>query len=463
MPDSAAGFVSGKKGGAVRRPRPTGDIILRSRPTDDVLRRPRPNGSGLLLRARLILPISRPPIPNGAVVLHAQKIVAVGTWKDVSRLPHRKVIDFGETILMPGLVNAHCHLDYTNMSGLLLPPKRFTDWLQAIVSVKAHWTPADYRDSWREGAAMLLRNGATTIADIEAVPDLLPDMWRDTPLRVISFLEMIGLSGRRPPEQIVDEAVERIARLTHKTCRAGLSPHAPYSTTPGLLRLSARAARRHRWLLCMHVAESAQEFEMFARGGGAMLEWLKRSGRDVSDCGSVSPVQHLARCGALGKNLLAIHANYLRRGDARLLAANRVSVVHCPRSHHYFGHGPFPLNKLLRAGVNICLGTDSLATVFKRRREKIELSMFDEMRQFAANPRAPAARKIVEMSTRNGALALGMKGQIGELKESAFADLIAVPFKGKVSQAHEAIIQHAGPVSASMIGARWAVKPADLR
>src|SRR5437763_245466 len=176
---------------------------------------------------------------------------------------------------------------------------------------------------------------------------------------------MIGLSGRRKPGANVSEAVKRINQLKHGKCRAGLSPHAPYSTTPNLLRLSAQAARRHRWLLCTHVAESAQEFEMFVGARGAMFDWLQRSGRQTSDCGAVSPVRHLDRCGVLGPNLLAVHANYLRRGDAQLLATKRVNVVHCPRSHRYFGHQSFPLKRLLRAGVTICLGTDSLATVFK--------------------------------------------------------------------------------------------------
>jgi len=309
---------------------------------------------------------------------------------------------------------------------------------------------------------MLVRNGTTTVADIEAMPELLPEAWRETPLRVISLMEMIGLSARREPQAIVTEAVQRISRLKHGRCRAGLSPHAPYSTTAALLRLSARAARRHRWLLCTHVAESAQEFEMFVQARGAMYDWLERSGRDISDCGLVSPVRHMQRCGALGANLLAVHANYLRRGDAQLLAARRVHIVHCPRSHHYFGHRAFPLKRLLRAGVNVCLGTDSLATVFKRRREAVELNMFEEMRELASGTDAPTSRMIVRMGTLNGAAALGMAGKIGELKESAFADLVAVPFKGKVSEAYETVVHHSGPVAASMIGGKWAVKPPSL-
>src|SRR5262249_10631713 len=157
--------------------------------------------------------------------------------------------------------------------------------------------------------------------------------------------------------------------LRSARCRVGLSPHAPYSTVPELLRLSARAARRRKWPLTVHVAESALEFEMFSRGRGGMFDWLQRSARDMSDCGFGSRVERGARCGALDANLLAIHVNYLGKRDAALLGQKRASVVHCPRSHAYFGHDPFPLRKLSRAGVNICLGTDSLASVRQARRQ----------------------------------------------------------------------------------------------
>jgi cytosine/adenosine deaminase-related metal-dependent hydrolase len=224
--------------------------------------------------------------------------------------------------------------------------------------------------------------------------------------------------------------------------------------------LSAEVARRRRWLLCTHVSESAQEFEMFTTSQGDMYDWLKRSGRDMSDCGSVSPIRHLDACGALGKNLLAVHANYLGRGDADLLAGKGVSVVHCPRSHAYFGHAPFPMRRLVRAGVNVCLGTDSLATVFKSRRESVELNMFEEMRQLAAGKNAPPARAIVRMATMNGARALGLEGQAGEIKTGTSADLIALPFTGKPSQAYQAVVDNE-KIDASMIAGQWAFGPAE--
>ncbi len=409
----------------------------------------------------MVLPISQPPIPNGAVLIAGNRIVAVGKWRALAALKPHAVVDLGEMLLMPGLINAHCHLDYTDMAGQFLPPKIFSDWLKVITATKAGWTFSDYAQSWIRGAEMLVRTGTTTVADIEAVPQLLPEVWGATPLRVISFLEMIGFRPEREPAAILKDALERIGALRASRCRAWLSPHATYTTTPELLRLSMETSRRHKWRFVTHVAESEMEYDMFARGRGGMFEWLKRSGRDMSDCGKGSPVRHLERSGALRSSLLAVHVNYLGRDDAGLLGRRGVHVVHCPRSHDYFRHAAFPLRRLLRSGVNICLGTDSLASVYKGRKQTVELSMFDEMRMLKKNQPALSAKKIVRMATMNGAAALGLAGQAGELAAHAYADLIALPFSGRNRDVHDAVLQHTGNVAASMIGGRWAITPAQ--
>jgi cytosine/adenosine deaminase-related metal-dependent hydrolase len=368
-------------------------------------------------------------------------------------------VDLGEAVLMPGLINAHCHLDYTDMVGQFPPPEVFSDWLKLITEAKAGWCYSDYAESWLKGARMLVRTGTTSVADIEAVPELLPEVRQATPLRVFSFLELIGIRGQRQPRAQVQEAVERIEAL--KGCRGGasLSPHAPYSTVPELLRLSAQTARRRKWRLTTHVAESAMEFEMFAHGRGQMFDWLLRSGRDMSDCGLGSPVKHLDRCGALSEGLLAAHANYLAKGDATLLGKRKVHVVHCPRCHSYFHHDPFPLRRLAKAGVNVCLGTDSLASVYKPRRQSVELNLFEEMRALAKNEPSLSARTIVRMATLHGARALGMAGQIGELAEGCFADLVALPFAGNAADAYDHVLHHHGDVAASLIDGQWAIEP----
>jgi aminodeoxyfutalosine deaminase len=413
----------------------------------------------VILRARTILPVSQPPIENGAVAVSGNRLRAVGPWPELKLEADETVLDLGDVILLPGLINAHCHLDYTDMAGELPPPKTFTDWIPLITAAKSNWSYSEFAHSWLHGAHMLLRTGTTTVADIEATPDLLPETWDATALRVFSFLEMTGIRAKRDPNEILREAVAKIDSLNHARCFASLSPHAPYSTLPELLRLSAALARKKKWRLCAHLAESSEEFEMFTRARGKMFAWLKRNDRNNADCGLGSPVKHFARNKMLGENLIAVHVNLLAHGDARLLGRYGVHVVHCPRSHAYFRHPPFRRERLAKAGVNICLGTDSLATTRKIRKQKPELNMFDEMRQLADSDKTVSPAEIFRMVTINGARALGLAGEAGELSKNASADLIAVPCSGKNSDTYETILAHAGNVSASMIDGRWVIPP----
>jgi len=413
----------------------------------------------MILRARTILPVSQPPIENGAILISGNRIRAVGSWPELQSQSDEKVFDLGEVILLPGLINAHCHLDYTDMAGELSPPKTFTDWIPLITAAKTAWSYSEYAHSWLHGAHQLLKTGTTTVADIEAMPDLLPEAWDATPLRVCSFLEMTGIRARRDPKEILRETFEIIDSLVHARCSAALSPHAPYSTLPQLLRLSAGLARKQKWRICTHLSESAEEFEMFQHARGKMFDWLKRNQRDNSDCGLGSPVQHFARHKMLGENLLAIHVNYLARGDAALLGKHRVNVVHCPRSHDYFRHAPFLRERLANAGVNLCLGTDSLATTRKIGKQKPELNLFEEMRQLANVDKNIAPVEILRMATVNGAQALGMAGQVGKLAKNTFADLIAIPSGGKSDDVYETALAHTGNIRASMIDGRWAMPP----
>jgi len=400
-----------------------------------------------------------PPIADGAVVVSRNRVKAVGRWRELRSNVSRQVVDLGESVLMPGLVNAHCHLDYTHMAGQFTPPKHFTDWLKLITSTKAGWNISEYNGSWLTGAQMLLQSGTTTVADIEAIPELVPAVWEATPLRVVSFLEMIGITIRRPPELVLRETLEKMAVLDHPRCAVGLSPHAPYSTVPQLLTSAAKVAEQNDWLVCMHVADSQTEFAMFKDAKGEMFEWLRRSGRDMSDCGGVSPISHLERCGVLKNNLLAIHANYLARGDAARMAKRKVSVVHCPRSHAYFRPEKFPLKRLVNAGVNVCIGTDSLASVLKARGHALELDMFAEMRLMAQNYPGLRSKTILRMATMNGARALGQPGRLGQLSGGALADLIALPWRGKLHRATDDVLEHRGSVTASLIDGKWALPP----
>ncbi|MDA1278221.1 MAG: amidohydrolase family protein [Verrucomicrobia bacterium] len=411
----------------------------------------------MILRSRFVLPISRPPIENGAVRVAGSLIDQVGTASEVCSTNAGEICDLGEMILMPGLINAHCHLDYTEMAGKIPRPASFPDWIKALLALKSHWTYTDYARSWLTGSRMLLNSGVTTVADIEAVPELLPDVWSSTPLRVFSFLEMTGIRSGRPPAAILQEALDHIEILPKGNCAGGLSPHAPYSTTPELLQVTAKAAAERNIRITAHVSESREEYEMFSECRGSLFDWL-RSQRNMSDCGHGSPIQHLERHGLFRENLLAVHVNYLGAGDAERLSSNGVSVAHCPRSHAYFRHDTFPLRKLTDCGVNICLGTDSLVSVVPTRRKPPQLSLIAEMQTLSSANNSPPSEAIVRMATQNGARALGQAQRIGELKAGFSADLIAIPYTGTAKDVYDAIVYHSGNVTASMINGIWVLK-----
>jgi cytosine/adenosine deaminase-related metal-dependent hydrolase len=230
-----------------------------------------------------------------------------------------------------------------------------------------------------------------------------------------------------------------------------LSPHAPYTTNPDLLEACAATDLP----MAMHLAESAEEDEMFRQGSGPLYERLAAAGREMADCGRGSPIAHANRSGLLSENLIAIHGNYLDDDDIRLLAENHVSLVHCPRSHAYFGHAPFRAEALRTAGVNLCLGTDSLATM---RAGDAELSLFEELRAYCeAFPDLADLETLLQCVTVNPARALGMAGQVGELAVDAFADLMTLPFDGPIEFAMKAIVNHAGPAQRVMLYGKWEV------
>lgn len=406
------------------------------------------------LRARWILPITAPPLEDAALHIHRGRIIALRRWRDARRLARGPCEDLGDVILLPGLINAHCHLDYTHMAGGLLPPRYFPDWLKGMLAYKAHWGFSEFAQSWLAGARMLLKSGTTTVADIEAVPELLPHVWDATPLRVFSLLELTNVRSRRHPQDLLDEATAHFSPLPRRRCRPGLSPHALYSTTPQLLQSAAALCRQRRWLMAVHVAESVDEFEMFTRAAGRMFDWLSPQ-RDMTDCNGHTPVERLAHLRVLGPRFLAVHVNYATPHDAALLSQSRSSVVHCPRSHAYFRHRPFPLPMLLKAGVNVCLGTDSLASIPKARGRLPELDMFKEMQTMAAEFPDLPPQTILAMATIHAAKAMGRQHHLGHLQPGACADLLAIPAPTRLPCPFEFLLHTSPKPLRVMIQGRW--------
>ncbi|HVK58591.1 MAG TPA: amidohydrolase family protein [Candidatus Kapabacteria bacterium] len=414
----------------------------------------------MVIRARCILPLADPPIENGAIVTNQGRIQWIGRWNECSVDVGNDVVDLGEVALTPGLINAHCHLDYTNMAGKIPPSRDFPDWVKTILSFKAHWSFSEYAESWLRGARMLVNSGTTTVADIEAVPELPPETWKATPLRLVSFFELTGVKSQRDPDELLREAIqwrETLPNLPGK--ESGLSPHALYSTTPELMRKSASLAREQNILLTTHLAESEAEFQMYRDAGGPFFDWLKGQ-RNMTDCGHRSPIQLAYEYGLLQPNLLSVHVNYLAPGDADLLARAGSSVAHCPRSHDYFQHAPFPYAELTKAGVSVCLGTDSLASSRKMQSQEPELNLWDEMRLFAQRHSTVSPKQILSMVTINAARALHKEDELGVLRLNFHADIAALTYSGPVNEAriYEELLYN-GSVREVFIGAEQVRTP----
>ena len=193
----------------------------------------------MLLRARVVFPAGSPPIENGAVWIGEGRVLEVGPADTLRQAAEGPCLDLGETILLPGLVNAHCHLDLTLLARHIPPPSSFTDWVKQLICLKAGWSYTDFAQSWLHGMNQLVEGGTTTVGDIIAVPELLPDVLPAMPLRTTAFREIISIKSRGQPDSLVNTAIQDLGCVAGPLRRSGLSPHAPYSTYQELVSTAA--------------------------------------------------------------------------------------------------------------------------------------------------------------------------------------------------------------------------------
>lgn len=405
----------------------------------------------MLLRTRILVPVTAPPIEDGAVLISQGLIQWMGPWADrpASDFP---TVDLGDAILSPGWVNAHCHLEYSRLhdfcpgsNGAAAPD--FVDWIRAIVAAKARQPDSFFADSWRDGEQQLIESGTTTVADIVSTPAAWDASQRQPVVTVHPYWEMTGVLRGSDPGALVAEAMRRVST------GGGLSPHALYSTTPALLGALAAEIGRRSVPVTLHLAESRAEREMYATASGRLYDWLSAH-RNMEDCGGVSPVAAAARAGILLPGVLAAHVNEAGPEDAATLAAAGVSVAHCPRSHAYFDHTAFPLQTLRRAGVCIALGTDSRASLVGEASEPA-LAMQQELQQLRRVHPGLDPEWIVHAATAAGAQALGGAGRFGELRAGTRADLVVTPYPGPLRNVFEALIHHQGRVLGTIARGQW--------
>jgi aminodeoxyfutalosine deaminase len=407
----------------------------------------------MIIRARVIVTMDGPPIENGAVAVSGNRIIDVGKFPEISaRHSGQQLIDLGEQVLLPGLINAHCHLDYTCLRGQIPPKKSFADWIRSINAEKAKLSAQAYLASITEGFAEAKRFGTTTIANLTAFPELIPQL--APPIRTWWFAELIDVRSPERANELVDRAIGALKQARDSSGGLGLAPHALFTASTNLYRRCEEIAQRENILLTTHLAESREEMSMFRDGAGPLYDFMRSIGRPIDDCGhDTSLALFVSAIGAPGGRALPVgwivaHLNELAKSDFELLEAFRgkFHVVHSPRSHDYFAHSAFAFERLRDLGFNICLGTDSLAS-------NENLSLFAEMRAFRCSVPAVSPKEALEMVTVNGGRALGRQQTIGRIRANYFADLIAIPCRG-ITDVFEEIVAFDGPVDWMMVNGR---------
>jgi len=367
------------------------------------------------IRCRLLIRAPGDTVANGCLLFQAGRIQYAGRW--LRRKQEGPVTHYPDAVVTPGLVNAHTHLHLGFLSGEVKRCRSFTGWLMQLAHRSLGRSGADHRRGWGEGVARSLAAGMTTVADICSRWNAAS--WhRSSPLRTVAFLELVGLSPETVP-RTMSKARQELRGLTgHDLLYPGLAPHAPYSTSKGLVCSALRLGRDRGVPLAVHVAESRAERQMLEDGSGelaARLRFFRALPRHWKPT-RCSPVELLADWGILDSGALLVHCNRLSPSDIGLLERAGNPVVYCPRSSRFFGVHDHPWKELRRRGVLVALGTDSLAS-------SPSLSILEEMRFLAVRHPEVSPEELFSMGTAAGAQALGLGGEVGVLRRGYAADL----------------------------------------
>jgi len=355
-----------------------------------------------VLTARWILPVTSPPIEGGWVRIEAGRVVEVG-----KRDCPAGAKDLGDVALLPGLVNAHTHLEFSDFTEPIgHPGVPLSQWIGMVIA--ARQTTEPQKRSAIESGLRELRSGGTVLAGEIATP---PCDYPPSTTKIVPFAEVLGLEKARGEERFSETRA-----CMEREPDWAISPHAPYSTPPELIRQCVRLARTHNRPLAMHVAESPAERELLNDGTGPFADSLKAIGvwhHGLFPWGR-DPIVSLLQTLAEAPRALIVHGNDLRDAEIETMVRYpNLTVVYCPRTHHFFRYEPHPVDKLIAAGVPVALGTDSRAS-------NPDLNLWREVQHLLRHRGDLNPDAVLQMATVAGARALG-HANIGKMEPQSDA------------------------------------------
>lgn len=376
-------------------------------------------------------------IVDGGVLVEADQIVASDSLNQLQKLyPQAELVDLGEVIMTPLLVNAHTHLELTDFPDWAVEAEintdadGFTEWVLELIKVKARRQQSCYEQAIRNGLKLSVAAGTGALGDIISCHKASGG-YQDNLLSGLLYLETLGhnqellATARR-------DLVEILNGLDLPQIDGALSPHAPYTMSREHMQWSYQFCRQRQLRCSTHIAESPEEVEFIRTGKGKMVDQLypfvgweqfKPQGYGIS------PLQYLYQQGGLFAENLLVHGVQLEDDDIELMARNSMHLALCPRSNMLLKVGKAPAKELYQAGVNLCLGTDSLAS-------NNSLSIWDEM-AFAHKwfDGALDAPSLFTMATTGGARALGLEDMTGSLEKGKKAHFQVLKPQTKVASA----------------------------
>jgi len=389
-------------------------------------------------RSAWILPISAPPIRDGWVAVDRGVIVAVGGPSDP--VPAGDSAPLSDVAILPGLVNAHTHLELSWMRGLVPPAQSMPAWVGGLLSQR-RVQEQDPVEPIRAAIAELRESGTSLIGDVTNTLGTY-DLLASSDLSAAIFHELIGFASS-DAMAVAKAARDRISALTPiARLRPSVVPHAPYSVSPDLFRAIAQVSVDRA--ISVHLAESREELEFLRDGTGAWRTILDRLGawNPAWQAPASGPVEYLDRLGLVSDLLVAVHGVQLTDPELTRLAEARATVVACPRSNRWTGAGTPPLERFYGSGVRVAFGTDSLASVK-------DLNLFHEIAEARRIARDVPAARLLKSATLDGADALGFGAELGSLDAGKRAELLAVRVPAHVADVEEYLV--------------GGVEPADVR